>query len=92
MHTFFALVLCLSLLPASLALATNKRNAIDTSRQSPNHGVVNWLFSLFRRDNDVCVEDGFYQFVSNSTTGQAFCQAYYDYPEQTVTVDYTPAR
>ena len=96
-HSFFAQALCLSLYSSSDARPQleNRNEAIEA--RQPRNAVVQWFGHMFRRDDghesrDVCKQDNYYYFVNNSTMGEAFCRDYLDYPNTTVTVDYTPTR
>lgn len=50
--------------------------------------VDEWMGRLFKRGT--CYEDSYYNFVQGLP--QSFCQTYMNYPNQTVTVEYTPTR
>ena len=97
-HSFFARALCLSLIRSSDArpqVETHNGKAVEAPE--PRNAVLQWFSHMFRRDDslegrDVCKEDDYYNFVNNSTFGQGFCSAYLDYPDTTVTVEYTPTR
>ncbi|KAK4549411.1 hypothetical protein LTR36_006408 [Oleoguttula mirabilis] len=101
-HSFFATALCLSLIQTSDARAHGRSSQLQirdgkAEVQEARHGVVDWFKHLFKKDDalerrqeSTCVEDDFYNFVNNSTFGESFCQSYIEYPNTTVTADYTP--
>lgn len=71
-----------------------ERNDEVTSHES----FLAWASRLFKRQNeaqgtsqDVCLQDEYYGFVTNSSFGENFCELLgIDYPNRTVVVDYTP--
>jgi len=73
----------------------------DTSA-NPQHGILNKIMNFFNRgapaeanqliarQDDLCVFDDYYTFVSNKPSPSAFCNSYISIPLATVTADYTP--
>ncbi|KAK5125039.1 hypothetical protein LTR85_001230 [Meristemomyces frigidus] len=62
--------------------------------QEAQHGIADWFKHLFKKNDSIerrseCVKDSFFDFA-NSTGGQDFCEGFIDYPNTTVTIDYTP--
>ena len=96
MRSFFATALCLSLIHTSVARIPHSFRELierDAEPEAEEDGILRWLARLFKRDdppNDICYEDGYYEFVSG--LGSDFCHEYLTYPNVTTTVDYTPTR
>lgn len=98
MKSFVAVALCLSLI-SSFALARiphsyRQLQERDEEVQSPN-GVLNWFSRILKRQQkrqqDVCYQDQYYDFVTNSTFGKNTCQALgISYPNRTVVEEFTP--
>ncbi|KAK1057541.1 hypothetical protein LTR74_014066 [Friedmanniomyces endolithicus] len=100
-QSIFASALCLSLVQPSVnARAHDRFSQLKIRNGQPvvevaQHGVLDWANRLFRRhvqprqSSGTCVEDSYYTFIQNLPNGQSFCQGYMNYPNETVTVDYT---
>lgn len=103
-QSFFATALCLSLIQTSDARAHGRFPQLQIRDggavvQDARHGVVDWFRHLFKKDDSIerrqesiCPEDIYFQFVYNSSFGQDFCESFVNYPNTTVTADYTPTR
>lgn len=91
MHSLLTTALYLSFIDLSTArLPLAPRELVETNEEGVA-GFFNKLFTRSERRQTVdCYEDDYYNFVGNKTSGQAFCQAFVDYPSTTVTVDVTP--
>jgi len=98
MKSFVAVALCLSLISsfaqARIPHSYRQLQERDDDFQSPN-GIFNWFSRLLKRQQkrqqDVCYQDEYYDFVTNSTFGQNFCQSLgVSYPNSTVVEDFTP--
>ncbi|KAK4951348.1 hypothetical protein LTR10_010321 [Elasticomyces elasticus] len=102
-QSFFATALCLSLVHTSVeGRAHNKfaqlkiRNGQPVVEPAEQGGVLGWAQDLFRRvvkprqSSGTCYEDLYFNFVEELPNSESFCQGYMDYPNETVTVDYTP--
>jgi hypothetical protein len=98
MKSFVAVALCLSLI-SSFALARiphsyRQLQERDDELQSPN-GILEWFSRILKRQQkrqqDVCYQDEYYDFVTNSTFGQSFCQDLgVSYPNRTIVEEFTP--
>ncbi len=104
-QSFFASALCLSIVQTSVnARAHDKfsqlkiRNGQPVVEVAQNGGMFDWAHRLFRRhvqprqSSGLCVEDSYYNIIQNLPNAQSFCQGYMNYPNETITVDYTPTR
>ncbi|KAK5745097.1 hypothetical protein LTR17_001548 [Elasticomyces elasticus] len=102
-QSFFATALCLSLVQTSVeGRAHNKfaqlkiRNGQPVVEPAEQGGILGWAQDLFRRvvkprqSSGTCYEDLYFNFVEELPNSESFCQGYMDYPNETVTVDYTP--
>jgi hypothetical protein len=94
MKSFVALALCLSLFntfaTARIPHSYRQLQERNDESQSPN-AILSWLSRLFKRQEDVCYQDQYYDFVNNSTFGQNFCRVLgVQYPNQTVVEEFTP--
>ncbi|KAK1812327.1 hypothetical protein LTR12_013297 [Friedmanniomyces endolithicus] len=102
-QSFFASALCLSIVQTSVnARAHDKfsqlkiRNGQPVVEVAQNGGMFDWAHRLFRRhvqprqSSGLCVEDSYYNIIQNLPNAQSFCQGYMNYPNETITVDYTP--
>ncbi|QIX01926.1 hypothetical protein AMS68_007443 [Peltaster fructicola] len=97
MRSILAPALCLSLVHQSVAYIPHslKQVAERDVELEQSGSILSWFSQLFKRSSsngrrqNVCYEDDYYNFVSNATFGQAFCQAYLDYPDTTTTLDGT---
>ncbi|GAB7330528.1 hypothetical protein MBLNU13_g02122t1 [Cladosporium sp. NU13] len=98
MKSLVAVALCLSLI-GSFAFARiphsyRQLQERDDELQSPN-GLLNWFSRVLnrqqKRQQEVCYQDQYYDFVNNSTFGQNFCQVLgISYPNRTVVEEFTP--
>jgi hypothetical protein len=99
MKSFVAVALCLSLLStftlARIPHSYRQLQERDDESQSPN-GILDlfsprWLTRLLKRQQDICYQDQFYDFVNNSTFGHDFCEVLgVSYPNRTVVEEFTP--
>ncbi|KAK0856068.1 hypothetical protein LTR91_010347 [Friedmanniomyces endolithicus] len=102
-QSFFASALCLSIVQTSVnARAHDKfpqlriRNGQPVVEVAQNGGMFDWAHHFFRRhvqprqSSGLCVEDSYYNIIQNLPNAQSFCQGYMNYPNETVTMDYTP--
>jgi hypothetical protein len=94
MKSFVAVALCLSLLStftlARIPHSYRQLQERDDESQSPN-GIFAWFSRLLKRQEDVCYQDQYYDFVKNSTFGQNFCEVLgVSYPNRTVVEEFTP--
>ncbi|KAK1057482.1 hypothetical protein LTR33_013631 [Friedmanniomyces endolithicus] len=102
-QSFFAPALCLSIVQTSVnARAHDKfpqlriRNGQPVVEVAQNGGMFDWAHHFFRRhvqprqSSGLCVEDSYYNIIQNLPNAQSFCQGYMNYPNETVTMDYTP--
>lgn len=94
MKSLVTLGLCLSLIitfaTARIPHSYRQLQERDDESQSPN-ALLGWLSRLFKRQQDVCYQDQYYDFVNNSTFGQNFCRVLgVQYPNQTVVEEFTP--
>jgi hypothetical protein len=96
MKSFVAVALCLSLLStfafARIPHSYRQLQERDDESQSPN-SIFSWFTRLLKRqqEQDVCYQDEYYDFVTNSTFGQNFCEDLgVSYPNRTVVEDFTP--
>ncbi|CZT22820.1 uncharacterized protein RCC_08526 [Ramularia collo-cygni] len=92
MRSLQALALGLALTQSSSARVTNGATLEDRQVSTPNSGsVANWLGRLFHREAQItCFEDEYYEFVSQPTFGEQFCQEFMSYPAFTTTVVTSP--
>lgn len=94
MKSFVAVALCLSLLStftlARIPHSYRQLQERDEELQSPN-GILSWFSRLLKRQQNVCYQDQYYDFVNNSTFGQNFCQVLgVTYPNRTIVEEFTP--
>jgi hypothetical protein len=98
MKSFVAVALCLSLISTSafarIPHSYRQLQERDEEMQSLN-GVLNWFNQILKRQQkrqqDVCYQDQYYDFVNNSTFGQNFCRVLgISYPNRTVVEEFTP--
>lgn len=97
MRSTLVAALCLSLVHDSTARIPHsfRQLAERETQPEPQHGIFSWFTHLIkktvdRRQETVCYRDDYYDFAANATVGKAFCEALMEYPNTTVTVDYTP--
>lgn len=97
-RSFAGLALCLCLTSTTDARVTDNHARLDTREARPEdpHRVRDWFSALLGRNVEAragtCYEDDYYNFVSNSSFGESFCQSYLGMSNVTTTVDYTPTR
>lgn len=93
MRSYLALAVASWLIDLSTARATDPLRALikREATSDADEGVLDWFKGVVRRQT-LCDEDAYYNFVNNNTFGQQFCEAYYAYPNTTITVEYTPTR
>lgn len=90
--------LCLSLVLNASARVPHSFQDVARRNAEPEDGIWGWLHRLFKREiftrqsDGICYQDQYYDFVYNSSFGEAVCQALIEYPNRTTTVDYTPIR
>jgi sensor domain CHASE-containing protein len=98
MKSFVAVALCLSLFStfarARIPHSYRQLQERDDELQSPDR-LLNWFMRMLKRQQkrqqDVCYQDQYYDFVNNSTFGQNFCQVLgISYPNRTIVDDFTP--
>ncbi|KAI7324692.1 hypothetical protein KC315_g8174 [Hortaea werneckii] len=94
-QTFVVAALCLTLTSQFVDARAARQIQVRNANAESNGGAVSWLKNLKallapRQEPNVCYEDEYYKFLDNSTIGESFCQSLLDYPNTTVTVDYTP--
>ncbi|KAI7020072.1 hypothetical protein KC355_g2867 [Hortaea werneckii] len=94
-QTFIVAALCLTLTSVFVDARAARQVQVRNAKAESNGGAASWLRNLKallapRQEPNVCYEDEYYNFLSNSTIGESFCQSLLDYPNTTITVDYTP--
>lgn len=96
-QTFIVVALCLTLTSVFVDARAARQVQVRNANAESNGGAASWLRNLKallapRQEPNVCYEDEYYTFLSDSTIGESFCQSLLDYPNTTITVDYTPTR
>ncbi|KAI7200204.1 hypothetical protein D0869_08148 [Hortaea werneckii] len=94
-QTFIVAALCLTLTSVFVDARAARQVQVRNANAKSNAGAASWLRNLKallapRQESNVCYEDEYYTFLLNSTIGESFCQSLLDYPNTTITVDYTP--
>jgi hypothetical protein len=89
---FSSFILSFALFHLVAARVTNQQKRVDRKDTSPNV-VVNFvrdLFGLMTRQEQVCVEDDFYQQVQAYPYAQQFCRGFLGVSPDVVVVYTTP--
>ncbi|GAB1738120.1 hypothetical protein NU219Hw_g2652t1 [Hortaea werneckii] len=94
-QTFVVAALCLTLTSVFVDARAARQVQVRNANAESNGGAASWLRNLKallapRQEPNVCYEDEYYRFLGNSAIGESFCQSLLDYPNTTITVDYTP--